>query len=302
MRGFIGFTKRNLLLYFKDVATVVFSLLTSIIVLSLYLVFLKNNYVDAINSLLGPLDKIIKTSDIDSLVREILLVGILGTSTITVPYSCLTTIIKDKEQRIDYDISATPLKRWQIILSYFLAAAISAIVVTGAILAVGLIVISFAGSMHMGVVGVLKVFGVVVLGAISSTSFFMVLVLFFKSSSASGSFFGMLSAASGFVIGAYIPISQFSESVQTVCNLFPATHITVMYRNVLLGGNLEYINDKIDGRDQGMFLEGIKEAFSFDAKLFGHVFTNGQMIAYVGGIILVCLVAMVAIYRKNYKR
>ena len=41
MKGFIGFTKRNLLVYFKDKQAILFSLLTSIIVFVLYLLFLK---------------------------------------------------------------------------------------------------------------------------------------------------------------------------------------------------------------------------------------------------------------------
>ena len=52
MRGFIGLTKRNLLLFFKDRQTIVFSLLTSIIMLFLYLLFLKETFVDAVNGAL----------------------------------------------------------------------------------------------------------------------------------------------------------------------------------------------------------------------------------------------------------
>ena len=48
MRGFVGFTKRNLLIYFKDFQTVVFSMLTSIIVFLLYMFFIKDSYVNAV--------------------------------------------------------------------------------------------------------------------------------------------------------------------------------------------------------------------------------------------------------------
>ena len=48
MRGFIGLTKRNLLMYFKDIQSVIFSLLTSIIVFMLYMLFLKSSFIDAI--------------------------------------------------------------------------------------------------------------------------------------------------------------------------------------------------------------------------------------------------------------
>ena len=50
----------------------------------------------------------------------------------------------------------------------------------------------------------------------------MLITMFFKSTNASGAFIGILSASSGFVIGAYIPISEFSGTIQTICNIFPA--------------------------------------------------------------------------------
>ena len=50
MRGISGLIKRNLLLFFKDWQSILFSLLTSIIVLVLYLLFLKGTFVSAIQS------------------------------------------------------------------------------------------------------------------------------------------------------------------------------------------------------------------------------------------------------------
>lgn len=48
MNKFIGLTKRNLLIFFKDKQSVIFSLMTSIIVFVLYLLFLRGTFVDAI--------------------------------------------------------------------------------------------------------------------------------------------------------------------------------------------------------------------------------------------------------------
>ncbi len=95
--------------------------------------------------------------------------------------------------------------------------------------------------------------GIVAIGSVSASALFMIIIMFFKSSGASGAFFGMLSAASGFVIGAFIPISQFSETVQTVCNLFPASHVTILLRNVLMQGLLNHIDTNLGGIDNGMF-------------------------------------------------
>jgi len=262
MKKFMGLTKRNLLIFFKDKQSIVFSLLTSIIVFVLYLFFLKGTFVNAMEAALNEvpgLSELVAAEDIEMYSNLTLLVGILGSAMITVPFNCLTTVVRDKENRIDYDILATPVRRWQIVLSYFVAAALSAIIMTGIILTVGLLVLGNQGNMYMGLEDILKAYGVIVMGSVSATSLFTIVVLFFKSSSASGAFFGMLSAAGGFMIGAYIPISQFSTGVQTFCNIFPASQITIVLRNVLLNRTLDAINTSIGGVDNGMFVETIKD-------------------------------------------
>lgn len=303
MRKFIGLTKRNLLIYFKDIQSVVFSMLTSIIVFVLYLLFLKGNLVDAIEGSAKGLEDFIKGGDIDMLVNGILLTGILGSAMITVPYNCLSTIIKDRENKIDYDISATPIKRWQIILSYFMASTISAFVMASIILTVGILILSGQESeLHLTAESIASLYGITLLGAVSATSFFMLVVLLFKSSSASGAFFGILSATAGFVIGAYIPISQFSEGVQTFCNAFPASGITILFRNALLNDSLSNINDAIGGIDNGLFTKSIKEIFTFQQKVFGHVMNTGETVFYVIGFALLCILVMVIVYPKVYRR
>ena len=305
MRGFLGLTKRNLLLFFKDKQSILFSLLTSMIVLALYLLFLKDTFVNAMDSAINQfpdLSSLIDKNDKDMFANLILLTGILGSAMITVPYNCLITLVKDRENKVDYDILATPLKRGQIILSYFVSAAFSSVILTGIILAVGLATICMHGDIYLGTIDILKAFGVVALGSISATSIFMIIVLFLKSVSASGAFFGLLSAVSGFIIGAYIPISQFSEAIQTICNIFPASQITIVLRNVLINGLLEHMNTTLDGVDQGMFVTSIKELFSFKARLFDGYFDMSQMLVYIVVSIVICIVVQIFVYSKTYKK
>ena len=305
MRGFLGLTKRNLLLFFKDKQSILFSLLTSMIVLALYLLFLKDTFVNAMDSAINQfpgLSLLIDKNDKDMFANLILLTGILGSAMITVPYNCLITLVKDRENKVDYDILATPLKRGQIILSYFVSAAFSSIILTGIILAIGLATICMHGNIYLGTIDILKAFGVVALGSVSETSIFMIVVLFLKSVSASGAFFGLLSAVSGFIIGAYIPISQFSEAVQTVCNIFPASQITIILRNVLINGLLEHMTTSLNGVDQGMFVTSIKELFSFKARIFDGYFDMNQMLCYIVVSIVICVVVQILVYSKTYKK
>ena len=305
MRGISGLIKRNLLLFFKDWQSILFSLLTSIIVLILYLLFLKGTFVSAIQSAMEQypgLASMVPQKDIAMFANLFLLSGILGSAMISVPFSCITVLVKDRANKVDYDILATPMKREQIIFAYFVSAVLTSTLLNSIILAVGLIGIRMQGNMYLNISQVVKAFSIVALGSISASAIFMIIVLFFKTVSACEAFFGILSAASGFVIGAYIPISQFSNEVQTVCNLFPASQITIMLRNILLNGLLEHINTSLQGVDQGMFVLSLKDYFTFQAKLFKGYLDMNKMLEYILGVILFCIVAQIMIYSGSYKK
>ena len=302
MRDFMGFTRRNILLYFKDVLAILFSLLTSVIVFVLYLLFLKGTFVEALTSTMNGLENIVNSNDIDMFFNGILLSGILGAAMITVPFTCLQTIVKDRETGVDSDICATPLKRWKIVLSYFTSSAVSSFVITAVILTIGLASLSFSGDLHLSAAGILAVYGIVLLGCVSSTALFMLVMLLFKNSANSNAFFGILSAAGGFLIGAYIPLSQFSDNIQSFCNLFPATHITSLIKNEMLKGIAENMDKQIAGLDNGLFISKLKESFSFQAKTFGMTFDAASSIFYVAAVAAVCIVLMTAVYNKTYRR
>ena len=301
MKGFIGLTKRNIQIYFKDVHTVIFSMLTSIIVFVLYLLFLKGTFVEAIEGSMQGLEAFINADDVKMFVNGVLLVGILGSATITIPYNCLTTIVKDRERKVDYDILATPVKRWQIILSYLSAAVISSFLMTSLLLTMGLIILSFLGNMHLSALSILGAYGVILLGCMSSSALFMTVVLFFKSSSAAGAFFGILSAAAGFVIGAYIPLSRFSTKIQTICNL-PASHICALLRNMLLTGCLDEMNRSIGGVDNGLFVDSIRQSMTFNASVFEKNLPVNVMCIYIGIFTLLSLLVMIFLYTRVYKK
>ena len=123
MKSFIGLTKRNMLVYLRDRATVFFSLLSPLIILFLYIMFLKQNYVDSVNSIIvsAGLSDFITNKQVDGFVNSWLISGLLASSCITVPLSSLTLIVTDKEKQRDYDLLASPVKKWKIGLSYLVA-------------------------------------------------------------------------------------------------------------------------------------------------------------------------------------
>ena len=286
MNGFIGLTKRNLLLYFKDRQAIIFSLLTPIIIFVLYILFLKDNYADSMLQIVETMHLSISAKSIDQIVYTLLLSGIMGSSLITIPYSCLSTIVKDKETKVDHDIATTPMKRYQIALAYYTGATISAFLMTAVLYTVGFLFLHGLGNLYMDGYTILQLYGLIFFGSISATACIMVLVLFFKSTSASDA--------------CYIPLSQFSNSIQNICNLLPATHSTAMIRNLLSKGVLDHMEKTIMGGD--MFVKEIKNVFSYHATMFGHDISMAQSFLYMGILFLLSIFAIILIYAKTYRR
>jgi multidrug/hemolysin transport system permease protein len=296
LRGFLGLTKRNMLVFFTDKGTLFFSMLTPMIILLLYILFLKNSLLSSLKDAATGLENLVAAKDMAQFVNGLLLTGIISSALITIPYNALEIIVRDREDRVDLDMLSTPVKRFEIILSYFCAAVISAFMQTMVVLAVGIGILSMSGDMYLTALDIAKLVGAVFLGTVSSTSVFMVVMMFFKSMGTCGAFMGILSAVSGFVIGAYMPLSQFNKGIQNVCNLVPATGITVLIRNYLTGGILRHMDECIGGLDNGAFMKAMLDVFSYNTVVGGEIWTLNLTWIYV----IISTVIFIGVLRVVY--
>lgn len=298
----LGITKRNILIFFRDKTNVFFSLLAQFIILFLYLAFLKQTYVDTIKSNLVGLESFVSDTDISNFINAWLLSGLVGSATITIALNSLIVMVADKEKKIDFDYLASPINGPIISLSYFLGAVINSYIVSAFILSVGLVFLSLIGNLYLTVGNVLLLYLVLLIAVMSSTLLMMLIVSFFKKGSSLSAFTGIVSAGIGFLIGAYMPISQFAKPIQYVANLIPGSHITCLFRNYLMSGPLEAINNNLAGYDGGMFMSTMKDVFSFKLDFFGEMLELRTMYIYISLIIFITLVGNIFLYRYSSKR
>lgn len=295
-------TARNIKVYMKDRMAIVLSMLTQIIVLGLYLLFLKSNYVDAINSYLAGAENLISDADIEALVNSWLIAGVIGTSVVTVALNSLSVMVSDKQEKIDFDYNATPAKPHIIILSYFSGAVVSTFLISSILLTAGLALLAMGGLFLYTATDIILLYAIVLLGSISGSIILMLFVSFFKKNSTLSSFGILISVAIGFIIGAYMPVSQFGESVQTAVNLVPGSHIAGLLRNVLMTPAIENISDALGGIDNGMFAEEINSTFTLNLNIFGKSIGVNFMLVYSLIAIAVFLVLNFIFYRFSSKR
>lgn len=301
-RSYRGMTIRNIKVYAKDKMAILLSLLTQIIVLGLYLMFLKSNYVDIINNGLEGFKDLVSKADIEGLVNSWLISGVIGTSVVTVALNTLNLMVKDKEDTIDSDYRASSVKGSTVVMSYFSGAVASTFIISSILLSAGYIFLACTGTFCLDIPQQLLVYALTLLGSVSGTLVLMLFISFFKKSATLSSFGVMVSASIGFIVGAYVPVSQFSENVQTIVNLVPGSQIAAMMRNILVGPAIDNIDKTLDGIDKGQFAENAREMFALKLKIFGTEVDTGFMLTYSFIIIAVFAVLNIALYKISSKR
>lgn len=302
LNSYLGMTKRNILVFFKDKTTLFFSMLAPLIVFFLYIVFLKDTYLSSLKESLSGLEEYVLASDIENIANSWLLAGLLGTSCITVSLNSLHVMVNDKNSKIDYDYNSSPIKGYIVVLSYFTGAFLNTFLITASILTVGLIILNSIGSLYLGFNTVILLYLVTILGCASSTILMMIIVSFFKKSSALGAFSGIVSAAVGFVIGAYIPLGNFSNAIQGILSLVPGSHVACLYRNLLMKNLLEHIDVSLNGMDSHTFISMAKEAFALNLNMFSYTTSNTFMMVYTSISAILALGLNIVLYKRTVKR
>ena len=302
LNSYLGMTKRNILVFFKDKTTLFFSMLAPLIVFLLYIVFLKDTYLSSLKDSLSGLKEYVLASDIENIANAWLLAGLLGTSCITVSLNSLHVMVSDKNAKIDYDYNSSPIKGYIIVLAYFTGAFLNTFLITSSILTIGLIVLNSIGSLYLGFNTILFLYLVTILGCASSTILMMIIVSFFKKSSALSAFSGIVSAAVGFVIGAYIPLGSFSNSIQGILSLVPGSHVACLYRNLLMKNLLEHIDISLNGMDSHMFINMAKDSFALNLNMFNYTTSQTFMMLYTSMSVIIALGLNILLYKKTVKR
>ena len=98
-----------------------------------------------------------------------------------------------------------------------------------------------------------------------------------------------------------------STTINMLCTILEKTKgdVTICggtHGNVLLNGVLDNIDKSIGGLDDGMFIDTMKEVFTFNPYAFGMDFTQQKIVLYAIAITLACIIIMIFTYSKTYKR
>ena len=255
-------TLRNIKLYFKDKMTFLVSLITPLILLVLFIAFLKSTYEDSILSIIQGFD--LDQSLIDALTGGWLFSSVLATSCITVAF-CSGMMVIDKINRANIDFMVSPVKRSTLQLSYVLANLFSTFIITFVLLIVGLIYLACVGFYITFVDILLIVFGIIIT-SLFGTILANIIWTFTHSQGVVSGVCTLVSALYGFICGAYMPINTMGQGMQYFVSLLPGTYATVLFRQGFLNSVLNRMRETLP---QGM-INGIASGFDVKMSFFGH--------------------------------
>ena len=254
-------TLRNIKLYFKDKMTFLVSLITPLILLVLFIAFLKSTYEDSILSIIQGFD--LDQSLIDAFTGGWLFSSVLATSCITVAF-CSGMMVIDKINRANIDFMVSPVKKSTLQLSYVLANLFSTFIITFVLLIVGLIYLACVGFYITFVDILLIVFGIIIT-SLFGTILANIIWTFTHSQGVVSGVCTLVSALYGFICGAYMPIRTMGQGMQYFVSLLPGTYATVLFRQGFLNSVLNRMRETLP---QGM-INGIASGFDVKMSFFG---------------------------------
>ena len=289
MRELYALVKRDTKLFFKDKGMFFTSLITPMILLVLYASFLSSVYEDTFRSSLEAAGASVSDKLIGGCVGGEMASSLLAVCCVTVAFCSNMLMVQDKVSGARRDLTISPVKSSTLALGYYISTLISTLLVCYAATAVCLLYVSKVGwylTVKDVMLLLLDVFLLVMFGtAISS------IINHFLSSQGQISAVGtIVSAGYGFLCGAYMPISQFSDGLQKVISFHPGTYGTSLLRNHALRGVFEEMSNQ---NFPSEVIEAIKDSVDCNLYFFGTQVSESMMYMILVGTVLLLLVIYV---------
>ena len=285
MTGLWALVKRNTKLYFKDKGMFFTSLITPAILLVLYSTFLGNVFESSFRSALEAAGAMVSDKVIMGCVGGQLVSSLLAVSCVTVAFCTNLLMVQDKITGARHDLTIAPLKVGTLALSYYLSTLLSTLLISFAATGICLGYLAFVGwFLTVGDVAalLLDVVLLVLFGAALSAC-----VNYPLSTNGQASAVGtVVSAGYGFICGAYMPISNFSEGLQKVLSFLPGTYGTSLLRNHALRGVFEEMSNQGFPNE---VVEAIRDSVDCNLYFFGNRVAQGSMYLILAAAIVLAL-------------
>ena len=288
MSALHALVKRNTKLFFKDKGMFFTSLITPVILLVLYGSFLGGVYEDTFRGVLEGFGAPVSDRLLGGCVGGELASSLLAVCCVTVAFCSNMLMVQDKVSGARHDLTITPVRSGTLALGYYIATLLSTLLVCYVATGVCLLYLAKVGWYLTGG-DVLCLLLDVLLLVLFGTALSSIINHFLSSQGQISAVGTIVSAGYGFLCGAYMPISQFSDGLQKLISLLPGTYGTSLLRNHWLGGTFAEM------ARQGFpeqVVEAIRDSMDCNIYLFGSRVETGSMYLILCG----AAAALIAVY------
>ena len=275
MKIFKSLVGRNVKLFFKDKGLFFTSLITPLILLVLYATFLANVYRDSLSSIFSQMGVTLSDGVINGAVGGQLLSSLLSVSCITVSFCSNMLMVQDKVSGARKDMLMSPVKPSTMALSYYVATTVSTLIICLVALTAGLIYIATIG-WYLSFLDVLLLLLDVIILVTLGTALSSVINYFLSTQGQISAVGSIVSSCYGFISGAYMPLSSFSQGLRDVLMFSPGTYGTSLLRNHCLNG---VIREMTNNNLPEQAINGFKDAVDCNIYFFGEQVSSGVSFA-----------------------
>ena len=280
---FYNLVKRHLLVFLNNKIRLFYTLLVPIIILAVYVLFLRELEITSVQSALEPYFKEYGALNIHKeefmknimvLVDSWMLSGIVTLSTITVSLQTNNTFVEDKENGVNRDFISSPINKNILISSYFVFNFIISFLICFVVVLIAFLYLAINKEFYFDFVDFISIVVVLLVNVILNTLITVFICIFIKSSSTLSAIIAMFSTAIGFLIGAYMPISMLPIWVRNLCAFFPSTYGCGLMRYAFLSAPLSNLNDFLINNsimsqaEVTRLFEELNNGFGYNIKFF----------------------------------
>lgn len=300
----ISLISRNTKCYFKNKFTFFTSLITPLILFVLFATFLKNNYIESFENIAAEFEITIGKRALNGVTGAWLMSSILSVSSVTVAFCSNIIMVEDKMNASINDINVSPIKRTTVAVSYFISNFFVTFIVIVTIMLIGHIYLACVG-WYIPVSDIFMILVDCICGILFGTLLAGIVESFISSQGGISAVSTLVSSMYGFICGAYMPFSQFSEGLRNFLGLLPGTYGVGIMRNHYMNGYIdEIVKGATDPTVADNLSKGLKDGFDANLYVFGNRIPLGAMYGILLGscaVLLAVYIVIIILRNKNKK-
>ncbi len=314
LSAFWSLTCRHMLVFLKNIPTVIFTLMVPLAIFAIYILFLRPMETGQIKaSLESLLPEVVENETLlhqfYSLADSWMIAGVLAVSCITVSLNTNYILVKDKENGINKDMVSSPIDSRVIVLSYFTFNFVVTFIMNLIVYCIAMIYLACYQIYMISSLDFFATIGVMLLSSISAALITHFICNFINSDAVMAPIVAIFSAAIGFLIGAYLPGDMMPAGIQSLTGFFPGTYSAGLFRNYMMSTPIEKL---LSDPAMAAHVDEIREvvhSFNIDIStgnqvnvyidFFGVHVNTGVMTLILLAAIVVFLVLNLIISKKN---